>query len=53
MEIKKLDRKALKSFFVKNAIPTEGNFKDLIDGMINAKDDGTVLPCGIFGRWSA
>ncbi|MEF8732823.1 MAG: tail fiber domain-containing protein [Candidatus Accumulibacter meliphilus] len=42
MEIKKLDRKALKSFFVKNAIPTEGNFKDLIDGMINAKDDGIV-----------
>ena len=42
MDIKKLDRKALKSFFVKNAIPTEGNFKDLIDGMINQKDDGIV-----------
>jgi len=42
MDIKKLDRKALKSFFVKNAIPTEGNFKELIDGMINQKDDGIV-----------
>ncbi len=42
MDIKKLDRKALKFFFVKNAIPTEGNFKDLIDGMINQKDDGIV-----------
>ncbi|HAP41155.1 MAG TPA: hypothetical protein DCQ94_15560 [Nitrospira sp.] len=46
MDIKKLneklDRKALKAFFVKNAIPTEGNFKDLIDGMLNQKDDGIV-----------
>lgn len=42
MDIRKLDRNALKSFFVKNAIPTEGNFKDLIDGMINQKDDGIV-----------
>jgi hypothetical protein len=42
MDIKKLDRNALKSFFVKNAIPTEGNFKDLIDGMINQKEDGIV-----------
>ena len=39
---KKLDRKALKPFFVKNAIPTQRNFEDLIDGMINQRDDGIV-----------
>jgi hypothetical protein len=30
----------LKTFFVKNAIPTESNFADLIDGMLNQQDDG-------------
>jgi hypothetical protein len=30
----------LKTFFVKNAIPTESNFADLIDGMLNQRDDG-------------
>src|SRR5690349_11457008 len=40
MDIKKLDRSSLKSYFVKNAIPTEGNFADLIDGLINQKEDG-------------
>lgn len=36
----KKDRDALKSFFKKNSIPTESNFADLIDGMLNQKDDG-------------
>jgi hypothetical protein len=36
----KKDRDALKSFFKKNDIPTERNFADLIDGMLNQKDDG-------------
>ncbi|HEX8113249.1 MAG TPA: hypothetical protein VF516_36210 [Kofleriaceae bacterium] len=30
----------LKTFFAKNAIPTESNFADLIDGMLNQQDDG-------------
>lgn len=33
-------RKELKSYFVKNAIPTEGNFADLIDAQLNQSDDG-------------
>ncbi len=40
MEIKKRNRSELKSFFVKNAIPTEGEFAELIEGMLNQKDDG-------------
>ncbi len=40
MEIKKRNRSELKSFFVKNAIPTEVEFADLIEGMVNQKDDG-------------
>ena len=40
MDIKKLDRTDLKSFFVKNAAPTAGNFADLIDGLVNQKEDG-------------
>jgi len=40
MEINKRNRAELKSFFVKNAIPTEGEFADLIDGTLNQKDDG-------------
>ncbi len=46
MDIKKLDRTALKSYFVKNAIPTAGNFADLIDGLINQKEDGIAKPAG-------
>lgn len=40
MDIKKLDRTALKSYFVKNAVPTESNFADLVDALINQKEDG-------------
>ncbi len=32
-------RSELKSYFVRNAIPTEDNFADLIDGMLNLKED--------------
>ena len=34
------NRTDLKSFFVKNAIPTEGNFADLIDSQLNQAVDG-------------
>lgn len=46
MEIDKKNRTDLKAFFVKNAIPTEGQFADLIDGMLNQRDDGVVKPPG-------
>src|SRR5262245_38068297 len=42
MQIDKRNRTELKQFFVKNAIPTERNFADLIDGMVNQRDDGFV-----------
>nr|VFK08724.1 MAG: hypothetical protein BECKLPF1236B_GA0070989_100411 [Candidatus Kentron sp. LPFa] len=42
MNITTRDRSALKSYFVSNSIPTEENFQDLIDGMLNLKDDGLV-----------
>lgn len=42
MDIDTRDRSELKAFFVKNAIPTEGNFADLIDGVLNQKEDGIV-----------
>jgi len=31
-----------KSYFVKNAIPTESQFADLINGLISQRDDGTA-----------
>ena len=34
------NRTVLKSYFVKNAIPTEGNFADLIDSQLNQEQDG-------------
>lgn len=36
------NRKDLKSYFVKNSIPTQSNFEDLIDGMLNQQDDGLI-----------
>lgn len=42
MEINKKSRAELKAYFVKNALPTESNFKDLIDAGLNQKDDGIV-----------
>ncbi len=34
------NRTELKSYFVKNAIPTESNFADLIDSQLNQEQDG-------------
>lgn len=42
MDIDKRNRAELKSYFVKNSIPTESNFAELIDGMLNLKEDGVV-----------
>ena len=44
MQIGKRSRTELKQYFVKNAIPTESNFAELIDGMLNQRDDGIVKP---------
>lgn len=40
MQIDKRSRSDLKQWFAANAIPTDSNFADLIDGMLNQKDDG-------------
>jgi hypothetical protein len=40
MEIDKRSRAELKQYFVMNAIPTDQNFAELIDGMLNQKEDG-------------
>ena len=42
----KKSRAILKNFFVKNAIPTQSNFSDLIEGGINQQDDGLVKSRG-------
>ncbi len=42
MKIEKRNRAELKSYFVKNAMPTESNFAELIEGALNQKDDGIV-----------
>ncbi|HET9397828.1 MAG TPA: hypothetical protein VFO45_03335 [Sphingomicrobium sp.] len=38
----KRPRTALKTYFAKNAIPTEGQFSQLIESSINQRDDGVV-----------
>jgi hypothetical protein len=40
------NRKQLKSYFVKNAIPTEGNFADLVDSQLNQAEDGIFKIAG-------
>lgn len=40
MRIDKRSRAELKQYFVKNAIPTESNFAELIEGMLIQRDDG-------------
>lgn len=40
MSIDTKGREALKNYFIKNSIPTQQNFADLIDAGLNAKDDG-------------
>jgi microcystin-dependent protein len=44
MEITKKDRSTLKTYFAKNAMPTSGHFAELIDGLMNQKDDGFAKP---------
>lgn len=46
MDINKRNRSELKSYFITNAIPTESNFADFIDGMLNQKEDGIARPPG-------
>ena len=40
------DRNELKAYFVRNAIPTEGNYADLIDSQLNQAQDGVFKPDG-------
>ena len=40
------NRADLKSYFVRNAIPTESNFAELIESQLNQRDDGIVKPAG-------
>jgi len=40
MKIDKTGRDTLKSYFVKNAVPTAGNFEDLVNAGLNQRDDG-------------
>lgn len=46
MDINKRNRSELKAYFVRKAVPTEGNFAELIDGTINQKEDGLVKEPG-------
>ena len=40
------NRSDLKSYFVKNAIPTENHFAELIDSAINQREDGLAKASG-------
>ena len=42
----KKSRVSLKSYFVKNAIPTEQQFAQLMDSVLNQRDDGLVKVAG-------
>lgn len=42
----KRPRSALKTYFAKNAIPTDGQFAQLIESAINQRDDGVVKNAG-------
>src|SRR5262245_60911217 len=46
MAITTKNRKDLKTNFVKNAIPTEQNFSDLVDAQLNQADDGVFKLAG-------
>ncbi|MEM9452602.1 MAG: hypothetical protein AAGF11_00385 [Myxococcota bacterium] len=46
MDITQKDRSALKAYFLTDAVPTEQQFGELIDGMINQRDDGLVKQAG-------
>ena len=44
MDNNKKTRSELKSYFVRKAVPKEGNFADLIEASLNQKDDGLAKP---------
>ena len=46
MKIDKPGRDTLKSYFVKNAVPSASNFEDLIGGALNQRDDGIAKLAG-------
>ena len=46
MKIDKTGRETLKSYFVKNAVPTASNFEELISAALNQRDDGLAKPPG-------
>ncbi len=46
MKIDKTGRETLKSYFVKNAVPTASNFEELIGAALNQRDDGIAKPPG-------
>lgn len=46
IEERSLGRSDLKKYFVKNAIPTESDFADLIEASLNQRDDQLVKPPG-------
>ncbi len=46
MKIDKPGRDTLESYFVKNAVPTQSNFEDLIAAGLNQRDDGIAKLAG-------
>lgn len=46
MEVTTKSRAELKARFVKNSIPTETDFANLIDGLVNLQDDGVLKAPG-------
>ena len=46
MKLGTIGRETLKSYFVRNAVPTQGNFEDLIAAGLNQRDDGIARPAG-------
>ena len=46
MKIDKTGRDTLKSYFVKNAVPTASNFEDLINAGLNQREDGIAKLAG-------
>lgn len=46
MHINRKDRNQLKTYFITDAVPTEAQFAELIDGTINQRDDGLVKQAG-------
>ena len=46
MNIKQKDRNQLKAYFITDAVPTETQFAELIDGTINQRDDGIIKQAG-------